>query len=144
MKSLAIFFVLAVALVTGCARKRETLSVYHESSRVAARIAAELEAKANGGRVYEIAPTGSMEPTLHGGDYATAVPTRFENLAVGMIVNYRPDWNEKRLTCHRLAATWPNGMFVAEGDGPKNGAETSSQVDAANYVDHVVSVYRFP
>ena len=144
--SLAVIAVL-VALVlvhSGCAPKRETLAVYHESSPLAASIAAGLEAKDKGGLSYIVAPTGSMEPTLHGGDFVVGVPTPIAELKVGMIGNYTPERNEKRLTIHRIVATWPTGGFVLEGDGEKNRAETKSIMDATNYANHVISVYRFP
>lgn len=145
----SLLFVVVVGLVAlttlpGCTVKHEDIAVYHESSPAAAEAAATLEAKDKGGAVHLVAATGSMEPTLHGGDYVVGLPTAFADLRVGMIVDYTPDWNERRLTVHRLVATWPDGGFLAEGDGPKNAAETQSRVSTVNYVDHVTSVYRFP
>lgn len=130
--------------LTACSQKREDIMVYHESSTIAASISASLEATDKHGKFYLVAPTGSMEPTLHGGDYVVAVPTPFAALAVGMIVNYTPTWNEGRLTCHRIVAAWPTGGWVMEGDSAKNTAETKWVLDETNYVDHVISIHRFP
>lgn len=142
---LLLALVVLVALSSaGCSPKREEIPVYHESSAVAAAISANLEARDKGGVTHLVLPTGSMEPTLHGGDIVVGVPTRFADLQVGMIVDYRPAWNAGKLTCHRLVARWPDGGFIAEGDGPKNTAETQSRVDASTYVDHVIAVHRFP
>lgn len=134
-----------LALACGCSPRKEVVSLHHESSLIAASIAAGLEANDAGGRVYLVAATGSMEPTFKGGDYVVGVKTPFEDLKVGMIVNYFPEWAPKLLVIHRLVAKWPNGDgWIAEGDSRKNTAEIRSRVMAANYVDHVVSIYRSP
>lgn len=131
-------------LAVGCAPKREAISVYHETSTIAAKISADLEARDKGGIPYVIMPTGSMEPTIRGGDYVVSIPTLFADLKVGMIVVYTPEWNGQKVTVHRLVGVWPDGGFIAEGDGPKNTAETQSRVDTSNYLGHVISAHRFP
>ena len=131
-------------LCAACQPKREDLAVYHESSPLAASIAARLEAQDKAGTFYLVANTGSMEPTLHGGDYVVAVPTPYADLAVGMICNYKADWNTNPLTCHRIVATWPTGGFVMEGDSQHNTAETKWVMDQHNYHDHVISAHRYP
>lgn len=136
---------LLVFALAACVPEREAVTVYHESSQVAALVAAQLRATELGGVVNVTTNTGSMEPTLHGGDYLVSVPTPYAQLEVGMIVNYRPDWNHGQLTCHRLVARWQiGGGWIVEGDGPKNRAENNERMTEDKYVSHVVAVYRFP
>lgn len=146
-----LFFVVMLGVVLwivgascGCQPKKEEIAVYHNTSDKAASIAADLEARDKGGRSYIVAPTGSMEPTLKGGDYVVGVKTPFEELQVGEIVNYFPEWNPNLLVIHRLVGKWPDGGWIAEGDSPNNTAETKSRVTAQNYVNKIISVYRTP
>lgn len=146
-----LFFVVILGVVLwivgascGCHPKKEEIALYHSTSVVAAGIAAELEAKDKGGESYVVAATGSMMPTLVGSDYVVGVKTPFEELQVGEIVNYFPEWNPNLLVIHRLVGKWPDGGFIAEGDSPKNTAERKSRVTAQNYVNHVISIYRTP
>jgi hypothetical protein len=133
-------------LMAGCRPAHEELAVYHASSPAAAEIAAQLEAKEKGGHLFVLAKTGSMEPTLHGGDCLVGVPTPFKQLQAGMICTYKASWNTFPSTCHRIVGTWPDGTFVMEGDADKNRntAETTSYMGANNYQFHIVSVHRYP
>lgn len=145
MKAPLFFLALVLVGLVGCTPKRDEIPVYHESSEAAAKLAAGLEAKEKGGTVLVVSrESHSMAPTILPGDYLVAVPTPFDALHVGQVVNYRPDWNEKRLTTHRLVGTWPSGAFIAEGDDKANRSETTSQVDATNYVSRVISSHRYP
>lgn len=136
---------LVLLVAPACVPEREDIAVFHESSQAAASVAAHLRAKELGGIVNVTTDTGSMEPILHGDDYIVSVPTPYEQLEVGMIVTYRPDWNNGRLTCHRLVGRWHiGGGWVVEGDGPKNRAETNERMTKEKYVSHVIAVYRFP
>tara|TARA_R110000868_G_C10731580_1_gene751647 strand:- start:221 stop:613 length:393 start_codon:yes stop_codon:yes gene_type:complete len=129
----------------------EKVVVHHESSAVAAKLAARLEANDKGGKDYWNGASPSMAPAILPYDAIVAMPTPYADLKVGMVCNYYASWNldangKPKLTCHRIVAVWPDGSFLMEGDAPKeqNTAETKSKMDAKNYVDRVVSVYRFP
>ena len=132
----------------GCVPVKEEVIVYHESSRLAALVAANLEANQKGGLSYFISnKDGSMRPVILPYDYIVAVPTPFEELKIGMVCNYYASWNlgtdgKPILTCHRIVDTWPNGGFLMEGDGPNNTPEKTSGMYRKNYVDHVISTYR--
>lgn len=141
---LAVGIIVAICMSCGCQPTREEIAVHHESSALAVGIAAALEAKDRDGKVYIVAPTGSMRPTLLDGDYIVALKTPYADLKVGMVVNYFATWNAGKLTCHRIAGSWPTGGFLLEGDGEQNRAETKSKMDATNYVDRIVSAYRWP
>lgn len=138
------FVLWLLAMGCGCSQKKQEIALYHNTSDKAASIAADLEARDKGGRSYIVAPTGSMVPTLQGGDYVVGVKTPFEELQVGEIVNYFPEWNPNLLVIHRLVGKWPDGGFIAEGDSTLNRAETKSRVTAQNYVNKIISIYRTP
>ena len=143
------FLMLAVVVVilwlaSGCAPKREALAVYHETSVAAQQIAANLEAKDKGGKVYLVGDSASMAPTILPHDYVVAIPTPFADLQIGMVCNYKADWNNYPSTCHRIVAKWPDGSWLMEGDSEKNTSETHWSMRADNYIDHVISDYRFP
>lgn len=63
--------------------------------------------------VYVLADTGSMKPSLQGGDYVVSARVPFEQLKLGDIVNYRPVWNSRRLTIHRIVAQSREGWILA-------------------------------
>lgn len=138
------FVIWLLAMGCGCQPKREEIAVYHSTSVTAARIASELEAKDKGGLNYLVGDTASMAPTILPHDYVVAIKTSYADLKIGMVINYFASWNNGKLTCHRIVALWPSGGWILEGDSAKNVAETKWTMDATNYVDHVVSIYRFP
>ena len=55
-------------------------------------LASRLHATEVGGVAYVVAPTGSMRPTLEGGDYVVVKTIKFEGLIPGMMVNYQARW----------------------------------------------------
>lgn len=146
-----LFFVVMMGVVLwimvascGCQPKKEEIALYHSTSVVAARVASELEARDKGGKNYLVGDTASMAPTILPHDYLVAVPTPYSELRIGMICNYFAAWNHGLLTCHRIVAVWPSGGFIMEGDSAKNLAESKWSMDEGNYLDRIVSCYRFP
>jgi hypothetical protein len=81
-----------------------------------------------------------MAPTFDNDDYLVGVAKPYDELKEGDVVNYRPKWNDGKLTCHRLVAKDKDG-WIASGDN--NGrSENWERVRPENYVDVVVSVHR--
>lgn len=107
----------------------------------AAKIAAFYDAiREMGGNAYVAADTGSMRPTLDGGDSILCLPVPYEDLKEGDIVNYRPKWNNGKLTIHRLVLK-DKGGWIASGDGNKR-SENWERVTKDNYVDRATQIYR--
>lgn len=133
-----------VVMGCGCQPKREEIAVYHATSDLAAALAAGSEASSKNGSTYHVGDSASMAPTILPHDYVVAIKTPYADLKIGMVVDYYATWNNGKLTCHRIVSSWPTGGFVMEGDGQQNTAESKWVMDDKNYVDHVVSAYRFP
>lgn len=108
----------------------------------------ELEAEAHAkeeaarinGKPYRVNPTGSMSPTLDGGDYVVGLGSPLEDASEGDIVNYLPEWNQGKLTIHRLVKKDKDG-WIASGDNNRR-YENWERVTKKNYVDKIVSIHR--
>ena len=85
-----------------------------------------------GSRIFDVAPTGSMEPTLDGRSLVVAEPCRMEDLAVGDIVVRRmPIGN----VVHRVVALAP-----VRTRGDANGAADSGAVAGADLLGRVCCI----
>lgn len=96
-----------------------------------------------GAEVSTIAFTGSMLPTLQGGDCVGLVPTPFNQLKVGDIVTYKAEWFAGvGLVIHRLVAK-DSGGFIASGDNNAH-SEPQWRITPASYHLRCAQVFRFP
>jgi hypothetical protein len=88
-----------------------------------------------------IGPTGSMIPTLLGGDYVVLAPVPFDSLVLGDIVTYKAGWFKgDGLVIHRLVAKDKAG-FIASGDANKR-SEPEWRITPASYHAKCVAVFR--
>jgi signal peptidase I len=80
-----------LAMSTGCATTGSTATITPRSnvSREHALSLAQLTAAAVGGKVYTVAPTGSMKPTLDESSVVAVEPAPFATLRRGDIIIYR-------------------------------------------------------
>jgi signal peptidase I len=95
-----------------------------------------------GYKIYQVAPTGSMQPTMDGGDYVIAVKMPYEDLKEGDIINYTPKWNNGGLVVHRLVQK-DKGGWIASGDANKR-SESWERVTPETYRDKAVKIVRKP
>jgi signal peptidase I len=88
-----------------------------------------------------VGPTGSMIPTLLGGDYVVLAPVPFSDLVLGDIVTYKAAWFTGQGTViHRLVAKDKAG-FIASGDANKR-SEPEWRITPASYHAKCVAVFR--
>lgn len=91
--------------------------------------------------VSKILPTGSMIPTLLGGDFAVLHPVPFDALKLGDIVTYKAGWfSGPEDVIHRLVAKDKAG-FIASGDANKR-SEPEWRITPASYRAKCVHVFR--
>ena len=93
--------------------------------------------------VNKVAFTGSMLPTLQGGDMVLLDPVDFATLQAGDIITYKAEWNPTfSNVCHRILLKDDAG-WVASGDNNPH-SEASWRVTPDNYHAKCVAVFRFP
>ena len=85
-----------------------------------------------GAKIFDVAPTGSMEPTLDGRSLVVAEPCRAEDLAVGDIVVRRMPVGD---VVHRVIALAP-----VRTRGDANGAADSGAVAGADLLGRVCCI----
>lgn len=91
--ALAIFLGFVLGLNAGCTPKRVSPTVHWNESPAQIAQDAAVQAAGIGGVVYLVAPTGSMEPALMGGDYVVVDPKfPYNQLSVGRMTNYQARW----------------------------------------------------
>lgn len=95
------------------------------------------------GTAYYVAPTGSMEPLLTGGDYVVVdgrIPLTRDLL--GHVITYHAAWQPDGLlrVTHRMT-DWDQYGGICEGDANRH-SESRWRVTAANYIGAVVAIYR--
>jgi hypothetical protein len=135
----ATIFLLALV---GCQPKPDKAIVLWEQPAPA--IAALAHAREIGGIAFVVAPTGSMEPLITGGDWVVAdsrIP--YEKLKVGDIVIYQARWLPpmSQLVMHMAAAKLGDEWIM---DGIANShyeREKSERMGRAEYRGKVVQVY---
>jgi signal peptidase I len=105
-------------------------------SRESAILMARRTAEAAGGRMFTIAPTGSMKPTLDENSVVAVETVAFGQLRAGDIVIYR---NSKGLPIvHRLYER-ANGRWFVLGDN--NASVDRDAVTAANLLGRVCAIF---
>jgi len=125
------------ALWPGCAPRVENPSVYWENTPRQAQIAADLHAKDRGGKAYLVAPTGSMEPFIAGGDYVVVVPAK--EVVVGRVYLYAAPWAALPVL-HRAAATHGNG-WIMSGDANRHYEKGGLTVYRDQIIGECVAIY---
>ena len=97
---------------------------------------AQQTAMAAGGRVFTIAPTGSMKPTLDENSVVTVEVVNFDQLRTGDIVIYR---NASGIPIvHRLYEKVSNEWFVL---GDNNSRVDREAVTAGNLLGRVCAIF---
>lgn len=91
-------------------------------------------------QIYHVLDTGSMRPMIRGGDLVLCERVPYEDLRIGDIVSYRPAWNNRRNTLHRLVAKDSGGWILA-GDNNVN-SEVFERMTAENYDSRALRFYR--
>ena len=140
---LALLLVGFALVLAGCGPKAPDKSMILWEQPAPA-IAAALHAKEIGGLVLQIAPTGSMEPFLTGGDYVVAdVKFPFDRIKEGDVLIYKARWRpaDANVVCHRAAAKSGDEWIM---DGIANAHyETGSdgRMGPAEFRGKVVQVY---
>jgi len=92
---------------------------------------------------YTVTGSGSMEPTLHGGDFIVIDKSiQLSSSQLGHILTYFPDWKPVREnTVHRMVA-WDKSGAIMEGDAEVAHTENRNRVNKGNYDGEVVKIYR--
>jgi len=80
-----------------------------------------------------------MVPTIKDNFIIECIKVNFNELKVGDIVNYKPQWNNYKLTCHRLVMKDKYG-FIASGDNNMY-SESFERITEDNYVNKVIVIY---
>lgn len=120
--------------------------VYERETQLVAFMEAQLHARDlpdGPGLTFTVQPTGSMEPTIKGGDIIV-VDTNKENhskLRAGEIITYKADWYKGvEPVTHRLIKKDSYGWLLSGDANPD--VETKWRVTENSYVGKVVAIYR--
>jgi len=129
---------LACWALSGCASAPGASKAAPRSTmtRAGAIAIAKLVATSIGGRVYTIAPTGSMRPTLDEGSVVMAEVVGWEQLHQGDIVIYRATDGDEVI--HRLYARRGDHWIVL---GDNNTAVDRETVTAENLLGRVCGIF---
>lgn len=87
--------------------------------------------------------TGSMEPSIHTGDYIIVEKTDTENLKVGDIITFYSEQSDisGKLVTHRISAINADGTFITKGDA--NQISDSLEVRSDQIVGKYIKKSRF-
>jgi signal peptidase I len=127
---------LAIALILGGCATPEPIAPQSSLSRDKAIAMAQQAADIMGGRVFTIAPTGSMKPTLDENSVVAVEKVSFEELRKGDIVIYRDAAGLP--VVHRLHQQL-SGRWMVLGDN--NAAVDQETVSPANFVGRVCAIF---
>lgn len=135
-----------VLFVAGCATAspggRLDPTIHFAPTDLQAWYAAEYAAAQEGGDVYYLQDTHSMEPLMWGGDYLVVVPGKFESWKVGQVLTYDAEWmppGEPNVT-HRIVGKDEYGLIMSGDNNPFS--EASWRVTDANDVGIVTGIWR--
>jgi len=132
------FFSLFIAPIliffSGCAT--EPIAPQSNLPRAKALAIAQQTADALGGRVFTIAPTGSMKPTLDENSVVTVEVVKYEDLRTGDIVIYRD--NAGLPIVHRLHHKDGNRWIVL---GDNNSTVDRETVTPVNLIGRVCAIF---
>jgi hypothetical protein len=139
---------LAFLFVSGCAPKQPEIATYVYDSPTVTALSAAAHAKDVGGYVTNILPTGSMEPTLKGGDMVVVSSPAldpFENIKKGDAVRYAAPGSphfaaDVGAIMHRAVLRDSLG-WVMSGDHNAH-SESKWRLTRENYLGRAVAVYR--
>ncbi len=126
---------LVAVLMSGCATS-SPLAPHSSLSRDKAIAMAQDTADVLGGRVFTIAPTGSMRPTLDENSVVAIETVAFAKLRQGDIVIYRS--NEGLPVVHRLYQEVGGKWFVL---GDNNSSVDREAVTADNLIGRVCAIF---
>lgn len=109
-----------------------------------AKVIAGAQAAAVGGLIAgSVAFTGSMLPTLQGGDWVVLDPVPHDQLREGDIVTYKAEWNPAFANViHRLLEKDGAGWIASGDNNPYS--EAGWRITPDNYHAKCVLVFRFP
>jgi len=97
-----------------------------------------LAALSAGGRVWEVAHTGSMRPFLDGGEFVVTA-SAFESIKLGQILTYKADYHDIPIV-HRAVQKDEYGWLMAGDASPRS--ESWARVTTTEYLGTVIAVYR--
>lgn len=117
-----------------------------EASNLSQSLATKLNGKHSNGIPkgwYQTGFSGSMEPTIHGGDIIVVDKAIIlSQNQVGHILTYFPEWKPIREnTCHRMVG-WDKEGAIMEGDAEIATTENKNRVNKANYDGEVIKIFR--
>ena len=127
---------LVILVVSGCSTTPTAVAPRSNLSRENAIIMAQRTADTTGGRVFTIAPTGSMKPTLDENSVVTVETVVFGQLRQGDIVIYRSAAGTPIV--HRLHQQADGCWFVL---GDNNASVDRETVTPANIVGRVCAIF---
>ena len=133
---------LMLLVLAGCAPKapNASLILWEQPSP---QIAAQAHAREIRGLAYVVAPTGSMEPYLTGGDFIVVdftVP--FEALKAGDLVNYHAHWLPVGSpTVTHMAAEKSGDEWIMDGIANRHYENGALRMTRTDYGGRVVQVY---
>ncbi len=138
--------IIALLGLAGCASyptPDPALVRWGQPNHEAARLAAAAQAAPIDGFAFEVAPTGSMEPFLTGGDYAVVDFTfQFKDIKPGMVLVYDANWLDQNmpLVCH-MAVEKTGDAWIMTGISNQYSEAGSQAMTAFDYRGRVVAVY---
>lgn len=130
----SLLFGTALLFLSGCAT--EPLAPQSSLSRENAIAIAQQTADKLGGRVFTIAPTGSMKPTLDENSVVAVETVKFDELRAGDIVIYRD--NAGLPIVHRLHQKAGERWIVL---GDNNSSVDRETVTPANLIGRVCAIF---
>lgn len=129
-------------LIAGCTPKRLDPPTLTYDTPTLTRLSAVAHANSIFGKVYSVADTHSMEPTLWGGDYIVVAATPYDELRLGQIIAYQAEWLPPTAVpvVHRLAQQTGLGWILSGDNNARS--EPQWRVTSKNYIGLVVGIYR--
>lgn len=119
--------------------------VFGFDSELAASIAADIEARRVGGRLFLTTGTPSMVPLIPASPtYVVVQPVACDDRLLGRVCVYRASWSKLGPPCHRIVAKYPfNRGYIPSGDNNPR-SEPQYPVTSANLLGEVIGIYTFP
>lgn len=141
---LTVWVIAVVLLFFGCTPKRGEIKTYWGNTPAQAQEASKLHARDIGGFYSVILPTGSMEPTLSGGDWIVYVKQPYANVRVGMMAIYQARWRAPTdpEVCHWVSA--PLGKeWIMDGEANAHYENTQKMLmGEKEFFGEVVAIYK--
>ena len=139
----------AVLLIGGCGYPKHIDPPLYERDVSPTQLALEAQLHARdvpggSGLHIQVAPTGSMEPTLKGGDIIVIVGENnrpYSSLRAGEIIVYTADWAPNGPpVIHRLVQKDKDGWILSGDANPTS--ESGWRVTEKTYIGVAVAIYR--